>query len=71
MVKTHARLKRALLPHEVWSIDKSGLIRPLGVMSHERVPAYPELPTYKEQGFNVTIANYRQVLARQRARLLK
>ena len=27
------------------------------------VAAFPEVPTYIEQGFNVTIANYRQVLA--------
>jgi len=45
------------------SLYKAGLIRPLGFMSEERVPAYPEIPTYKEQGYNVVIGNYRQVLA--------
>lgn len=45
------------------SMYKSDLIRPLGFMSDERVPAYPEIPTYKEQGYDVTIGNYRQVLA--------
>jgi tripartite-type tricarboxylate transporter receptor subunit TctC len=42
---------------------ESGLIRPLGFMSEERVSAFPEIPTYKEQGFDITVANYRQVLA--------
>ncbi len=32
-------------------------------MSDERVPAYPDVPTYKEQGYDITIGNYRQVLA--------
>jgi len=45
------------------ALFKSGLIRPLGFMSDERVPAYPDVPTYIEQGFNITIGNYRQVLA--------
>ena len=42
---------------------ESVLIRPLGFMSEERVSAFPEVPTYIEQGFETTIANYRQVLA--------
>jgi len=45
------------------SLYKAGHIRPLGFMSEERVAAYPDIPTYKEQGYNVTIGNYRQVLA--------
>ncbi len=45
------------------SLYKSGLIRPLGFMAEKRVAAYPDVPTYIEQGYNVTIGNYRQVLA--------
>ena len=45
------------------SLYKAGLIRPLGFMSNARVSAYPDVPTYKEQGYNITIDNYRQVLA--------
>ena len=42
---------------------ESGLIRPLGFMCDERVSAFPDVPTYIEQGFNITIDNTRQVLA--------
>lgn len=44
------------------SLYKSGLIRPLGFMADKRVSAYPDVPTYIEQGYNITIGNYRQVL---------
>ena len=44
------------------SLYKSGLIRPLGFMAEKRVSAYPDIPTYIEQGYNITIGNYRQVL---------
>jgi tripartite-type tricarboxylate transporter receptor subunit TctC len=45
------------------SLYQAGLIRPLGVMDEKRIPAFPEIPTYKEQGYNVSISNYRQILA--------
>jgi tripartite-type tricarboxylate transporter receptor subunit TctC len=44
------------------SLYKSGLIRPLGFMAEKRVSAYPDVPTYIEQGYRITIGNYRQVL---------
>lgn len=45
------------------ALYEAGLIRPLGVMSDERVAAFPDLPTYKEQGYDVTMYNFRQILA--------
>lgn len=45
------------------SLYEAGKIRPLGVMSNERLEAFPDLPTYKEQGYDITIANYRQIIA--------
>ncbi len=45
------------------SLYEAGKIRPLGVMSKERLEAFPEVPTYIEQGYNITIDNYRQVIA--------
>jgi tripartite-type tricarboxylate transporter receptor subunit TctC len=48
------------------SLYEAGKIRPLGVMSEERLDAFPEIPTYKEQGYDITIANYRQIIAPKR-----
>lgn len=45
------------------SLYDAGEIRPLGVMADERVAAFPDVPTYKEQGYDVEIYNMRQVLA--------
>lgn len=45
------------------SLYEAGEIRPLGVMAEERLDAFPEIPTYIEQGYDITIANYRQVIA--------
>lgn len=45
------------------ALYEAGEIRALGVMSDERVPAFPEIPTYKEQGFDATIGNFRQIIA--------
>ncbi|MGD8114391.1 MAG: tripartite tricarboxylate transporter substrate binding protein [Sphaerochaetaceae bacterium] len=45
------------------SLYEAGEIRPLGVMDTERVAAFPEIPTYKEQGYDITIYNMRQIIA--------
>jgi tripartite-type tricarboxylate transporter receptor subunit TctC len=45
------------------SLYDAGEIRPLGVMADERVAAFPDVPTYKEQGYDVEIYNMRQVIA--------
>ncbi len=51
-------------PLEGFSMYKAGKIKPLGVMSDERVRStYPDLPTYKEQGFPLVMSSLRMVLA--------
>lgn len=44
---------------EIGGFVQSGDIRLLGVMSDERVPAYPDAPTMKEQGVDMTGYNWR------------
>ena len=45
------------------SLYEAGEIRPLGVMSEVRVEAFPDIPTFMEQGYDVVMHNTRQVLA--------
>lgn len=45
------------------SLYDAGEIRPLGVMSEVRVEAFPDIPTFMEQGYDVVMHNTRQVLA--------
>lgn len=45
------------------SLYEAGEIRPLGVMSEERVEAFPDVPTFMEQGYDVVMHNTRQILA--------
>jgi len=42
-----------LKPSETKSQIDSNLIRPLGVFANERVKSLPNVPTYKEKGYNV------------------
>ena len=44
---------------EIGGFVQSGDIRLVGVMSDERVPAYPDAPTMKEQGVDMTGYNWR------------
>ncbi len=37
----------------------AGRVRSLGVMANERVPAYPAIPTFKDQGIDWTMASWR------------
>ena len=37
---------------------KQGRVRMLGVISNERNPAYPEVPTMREQGFNMVVGSW-------------
>jgi tripartite-type tricarboxylate transporter receptor subunit TctC len=37
---------------------KQGRVRMLGVISPERNPAYPEIPTMREQGFNMVVGSW-------------
>ena len=40
---------------------KDGNLRCLGVMAEERVPQFPDVPTFKEQGLNCTTAGWRGI----------
>src|SRR3546814_13046610 len=46
-----------------WSSDvcSSALMRDLGVMSQERSPIAPDLPTFKEQGHDITMSSLRGI----------
>jgi len=37
---------------------KQGRVRMLGVISSERNPAYPEIPTMREQGYNMAVGSW-------------
>lgn len=43
-----------LHPSEVYGQYKAGNVRILGVMDETRLDAYPEVPTFKEQGYDLT-----------------
>jgi tripartite-type tricarboxylate transporter receptor subunit TctC len=40
---------------------KQGRVRMLGVISPERNPAYPEIPTMREQGYNMAVGSWQGV----------
>ena len=44
---------------EIVGFIKSGEVRPLAVLTAERVPGFEEIPTAKEQGFDVEVVNWR------------
>ncbi|HYJ19469.1 MAG TPA: tripartite tricarboxylate transporter substrate binding protein [Burkholderiales bacterium] len=44
---------------------KQGKIRMLGVVSAERNPAYPEIPTMREQGLNMVVGSWQGVFVPQ------
>ena len=46
----------------VGELARAGKLRILGVSSAERLPSYPDVPTYKEQGFDVQPAQVRGVM---------
>lgn len=46
---------------EAQSLLNAGRIRSLGVMASERLPEYPDLPTFAEQGFDWTSGTWRGV----------
>ena len=47
----------------IYGPHKEGKAVGLGLMSEERHPDFPEVPTFKEQGFDLIIASVRGVLA--------
>jgi tripartite-type tricarboxylate transporter receptor subunit TctC len=48
---------------ETKALRIAGKVRMLGVMSEERLPNEPDIPTCKEQGFDVVMATHRVLLA--------
>lgn len=50
-------------PSEVYGQFKAGNVRILGVLDETRLEAYPDVPTFKEQGYNVTGQVWRSFLA--------
>lgn len=46
-------------PSEVLPLIQSGDVRPIAVSSEERLPAFPDVPTIKESGFDVVLTQLR------------
>jgi putative tricarboxylic transport membrane protein len=46
-------------PSEVLPLIQSGDVRPIAVSSAERLPAFPDIPTIKESGYDVTLTQLR------------
>ncbi|WP_376743285.1 Bug family tripartite tricarboxylate transporter substrate binding protein [Ensifer canadensis] len=46
-------------PSEVLPLIKSGDVRPIAVSAAERLPAFPEVPTIKESGYDVVLTQLR------------
>jgi len=47
----------------IYGPHKEGKVVGLAIMSEERHPDFPEIPTFKEKGFNLFIASVRGILA--------
>ena len=52
-----------LAPEEMAGLNQAGELRPLGVASAERLPGMPDVPTFREQGFDVVIENMKGLMA--------
>lgn len=52
-----------LHPSEVYGQLKAGNVRILGVLDETRLEAYPDVPTFKEQGYDVTGQVWRSFVA--------
>jgi putative tricarboxylic transport membrane protein len=44
---------------EIVGFIKSGDVRPLAILTEERVPGFEDIPTAREQGFDVVAVNWR------------
>lgn len=53
-------------PAEVHSHVASGALRMLAVMDEERSAAFPEIPTFKEKGIDVSVATWRGIVVPKR-----
>ena len=50
-------------PSEAAQLIQAGRLRPLAMFSPERLEKWPNVPTAREQGFNVTLEQHRGVIA--------
>jgi putative tricarboxylic transport membrane protein len=48
---------------EIVGFIKSGDVRPLAILTEERVPGFDDIPTAKEQGYDVVAVNWRGLYA--------
>jgi len=48
---------------EFYPFVEAGKMRVLGVMSKERLPAFPDVPTFKENGFDILSSTSRGIIA--------
>lgn len=48
---------------EASSMMDAGLVKMLGVAAEERLPAFPNIPTFKEQGIDLVIGPWRSIVA--------
>ncbi|HWL82320.1 MAG TPA: tripartite tricarboxylate transporter substrate binding protein [Roseomonas sp.] len=53
-------------PAEVSAQVAAGQLRILGVMADERLTAFPEVPTFKESGVDITVGTWRGIFAQKR-----
>jgi len=42
------------------TFSKQGRLRMLGIVAPERSPSYPEMPTMKEQGFDMVVGSWQE-----------
>lgn len=52
-----------LAPEEMAGLAQAGEVRPLAVASAERIPAYPDVPTIRELGWDVVAENMKGLAA--------
>ncbi len=50
-------------PLEGYAMWKAGKVRALGVGADQRLPTYPDVPTFKEAGYNVALSSTRMIIA--------
>jgi len=48
-------IKSSVSTNSIMTFIESGKVRPLAIASEQRSPAFPNLPTFKEQGYDVVV----------------
>ena len=48
-------IKTSVSTNSIMTFIESGKVRPLAIASEQRSPAFPDLPTFKEQGYDVVV----------------